>query len=107
VHRVTYVESDILKYISFNLQFDYVETIIKSRIVSNRRNRRIYNYTEYLVHCEPGDYDAILVFKDNNGISAISTRLTVYNRGTARYFIYNTVDPNKKIVMVFLKKIQA
>jgi len=106
VHHITHVESDILKYINFNLQFDHVETLSKMRIASSRRNKRIYNYAEYLVHCEPGDYEAILVFSTPNGISAISTVVTVYNRGTARYFIFNNTDPDKRIVMVFLKKIR-
>jgi len=105
VHHTRYVESDILKYIDFNLQFDYVETILKNRIISNKRNKRIYNYMEYLVHAPPGDYEAVLVFKSPEGISAISTQLTVYSRGTARYFIYNTIESDKKLVMVFLKSL--
>ncbi len=79
MHNTTYVESDILKYINFNLQYDHVETLTKMRIASSKRSKRIYNYAEYLVHCEPGDYEGILVFRTPNGISAISTVVTVYN----------------------------
>jgi len=106
VHRNTYVESDILKYLEFCSQFDYIETISKMRVMSQKRNKRIYNYVEYLIHCEPGDYEGILLFKTPNGITALSTQVTVYNRGTARYFVFNTIDPDKKLIMVFLKKLQ-
>jgi len=104
VHNSTFVESDILKYLAFNLEFDHVETITKMRLMSQRRNKRIYNYTEYLIHAPEGDYEAILVFKTPSGITALSTHITVYSRGTARYFVFNTIDPDKKLVMVLLKK---
>lgn len=105
MHHNTYA-SDMLKYLEFCSQFDYVESISKMRLMSQKRNKRIYNYVEYLVHCEPGDYEGILLFRTPNGLNALSTQITVYNRGTARYFVFNTIDPDKKLIMVFLKKLQ-
>jgi len=85
------------------MQYDHVETIYRYRVLSQKRAGRIYNYFEYLVHAQPGNYDAILVFKTPDGYQIISTNITVYHRGTARYFSYTVHNQDKQLVMVLLK----
>jgi hypothetical protein len=94
--------SDVERLVYDLLKYDYVETIYKYRILSNKRAGRIYNYYEYLTHAQPGNYDAILVFKTQDGYQIISTNITVYNRGTARYFSF-TPHNDKRLVLVLLK----
>jgi len=84
-------------------RFDHVERIYKSRILTQKHGGRMYNYIEYLIHCPPGEYDGILVFKSGNDIQTLSTHITVYSRGTARYFSFTLPKTEKQLVYVFLK----
>ena len=84
-------------------EFDHVETIYKYRILSQKRGGRIYNYNEYLIHSPPGNYNAVLVFKVGDDYQLISTNITVYSRGTARYFSFTPHNDNKRLVLVLLK----
>jgi hypothetical protein len=95
--------SDVEKLVYDLLKYDHVERVYKSRILSQKRNNKIYNYMEYLVHAPPGNYDAILVFRDGNDYQTIVTNVTVYNRGTARYFSYTLNNKSKQLVLVLLK----
>jgi hypothetical protein len=95
---------DVERFIQFMVDnFDHVERVYKARLLTQRHGNRLYNYTEYLVHAPPGDYDAILVIKQGDSVRAISTRITVYMRGTARYFSFTLHDDNKELVYVLLK----
>lgn len=95
--------SDVERLVYDLLKYDHVETIYRYRILSQKRGGRIYNYYEYLVHAQPGNYDAVLVFKTPDGYQVISTNITVYHRGTARYFSYTVHNTDKRLVMILLK----
>jgi hypothetical protein len=95
---------DVERFIQYMVEnFDHVERIYKVRLLTQRHGNRLYNYTEYLVHAPPGDYDAILVLKEGNSIRAINTRITVYMRGTARYFSFTFHDEGKELLYVLLR----
>jgi len=94
---------DTERFVQYMVEnFDHVERIYKSRLLTQRHGNRLYNYTEYLVHAPPGEYDAVLVIKDGNSIRIINTRITVYMRGTARYFSF-TLHEGKEIIYVLLR----
>ncbi len=86
--------------------FTHVEFIQRFRVVVRRKDGKVSMYKEYLVHCDPGEYDATLVFKTKEGkLEIYNTKLTVYDRKTARYFVY--VVPNeleKDLVLVLFRK---
>jgi len=95
---------DINKFVNFMVEnFDHVERIYKTRILTQRHGGRLYNYIEYLVHAPPGEYDAILVFRNGNSLQIINTRVTVYMRGTARYFSFTVHNQDKELIYVLLK----
>ena len=94
---------DVERFIQYMVEnFDHVERIYKSRLLTQKHGNRLYNYTEYLVHAPPGEYDAVLVVKSGNTIDAINTRITVYMRGTARYFSF-TLNEGKEIIYILLR----
>jgi len=95
--------SDVERLVYDLTKYDHVETIYRYRILSQKIGGRIYNYFEYLIHAQPGNYDAVLVFKTPDGYQIISTNVTVYHRGTARYFSYNLHSQDKRLVLVLLK----
>lgn len=86
-------------------RYDHIETIHKSRVLQSKGSKRIYNYTEYLVHSEPGSYDAVLIFEkqDTRELIALKTKINVYLRGTARYMTLS-IDPVYKLRLIALKK---
>ncbi len=86
--------------------FDHVEFIQKFRVVVNRKDGKTYMYKEYIVHCDPGKYDATIVFKTKEGkLEIYNNELTVYDRKTARYFIFKVPDEfEKELILVLLKR---
>jgi hypothetical protein len=96
---------DTERFIQYMVEnFDHVERIYKVRLLTQRHGNRLYNYTEYLVHAPPGEYFAVLVFKEGNTLKILNTRITVYMRGTARYFSFTFRDNNKELLYVLLKE---
>lgn len=97
---------EITEYLEKN--FDHVERIQKYRIVNNKDKKtgKIATYREYLVHCDEGEYEAVLIFKTKDGrYELYITRLVVYRRAQSHYFIYKVSnEENKELVFVYLKK---
>ncbi len=88
--------------------FDYIERITKSRYAVLKVNGKEYRYKEYLVHCEPGKYDAVLVFKLSDGsIDIDRTSITVYIKNKTRYFTYTPPkEDGRELIYVFMNKIE-
>ncbi len=98
---------EVTEYLDKN--FDHVERIQKHRFVSkkDKRTGRVTNYKEYLVHCEPGEYEGVLVFKNKDGVYEMYvTTINVYRRANTYYFIHKVPnDENKELVFVYLKRL--
>jgi len=98
---------EVTEYLDKN--FDHVERIQKHRFVSkkDKKTGRVTNYKEYLVHCEPGEYEGVLVFKTKEGsYEMYITTIVVYRRANTFYFIHKIPDEeNKELVFVYLKRL--
>ena len=108
-HMLATQFNQINQVIEFCREFDHIEKIHRYRVIRQTVKGKVYESKEYLVHCDEGVYNAILVYENPNGsVEYYTTRVSVYRKSGSTYFTYTLpgeFEEGKKLVLVLMKSV--